>query len=75
MAIPLDEESRDLSGEALLHHIAEKARLQNRAGRYLDAPRAGTYGGRVLWRMDLQRPPSSGPAFMREVVSRTKSCW
>ncbi|HMI50500.1 MAG TPA: hypothetical protein VK525_03245 [Candidatus Saccharimonadales bacterium] len=68
MAVPISEEDRTLTGETLLHQIAESARQRHRADRYFDEPREKTYGGKRLWQSDLQRPQSSSLAFMREVV-------
>jgi len=68
MAVPIDKEGRTLSEEALLHQIAEKARLQNRPERHFGEPREKTYGGRKLWQGDLQRSQSGSAAFMREVI-------
>ncbi len=68
MAVPLDKEDWSLSGDALLHRLAQQARLENRSEHYFDEPKEKTYCGRKLWQSDLQRSQSGSAPFMRELV-------
>jgi len=68
MAVPIDESDAGISGDEMLRRLAAKGRRENRPDRYVSEPEAKTYGGRKLWRADLQRAPSGPNALVRELI-------